>query len=163
MDNDLRLEIFNTPELAAMFDEMTLDLQHKVIAAGLRKSAKIVLEETEKNLYKATDSAAKIAKALGTKVPNGELAIMLGARKKGMGNLAHLFEDGTVQRFYTARKAAKQMNIRKGDRHATGKMTATHFFADAIESTQPEVMETLYKNVNDAMLKLIRKYNKVNK
>jgi hypothetical protein len=66
--------------------------------------------------------------------------------------MANWYEEGSEER------QTKTTNKKTG--HPTGKITATHFFAKALESTEKETIDSIYQKFCEAHEKIIAKYTK---
>jgi phage protein, HK97 gp10 family len=158
MNEETRLEIFGTKELSDLFNEMSTDIQKNVVNTGFRKASKIILDQAKTNLDQSTKAPEKFKKKLGTKAAQGELALLVGEKKGGAGSLAHLLESGTKKRYYkTSSKSSLFKKSVKGT-HYTGAMKATQFFENALDTTETQVITSIYDYIKQAFEKLITKY-----
>lgn len=161
--SEARLDIFKTQELADLFDEMSDEVKKNIVTKGFRKAAKLIIDQTNANLPAATKAASKFSKKLGTMATAGEYSLMVGMKKKGVGNLAHLIENGTVERYYKVRHPVWQYRQKNGTMQRTGKMTGQHFFEAALDSTENDVENSISDFICEAFEKLVAKYEKQSK
>jgi len=162
MLDETKLEIFGTEELAALFDEMSTEVQKNVVNIGFRKAGKILLDQIKNNLEGATKNSSKFTKKLGMKPVKEEFSMYVGFKRGGAANFANMLDQGTKERFYKTKTKAGFYRYKKNSTgmHKTGKINATNFFTNAIESTQEQVNTSVYQYISDAFTKLINKYNK---
>jgi len=161
MNDETALRIFGTKELASLFDEMSTDVKKNIVNTGFRKAGRIIIDKASENLNGVVKDPGKFRKSLGTKPDPAKMEMEVGMRRKGVGWKAHFFEGGTVDRYYK-KKSYKigPVNFKKtlGAPHFTGKIKASHFFENAVESTREEVTGSIFQFIKESFEKLIRKY-----
>lgn len=163
INEDELLKIFGTDELAKLFSEMREDLQKQTVIKAFRKAAKIIGNKLKDELQTSLKKSEKFVKQVGNKEDkkNNSPILMVGIKNKSYGKLSHLFENGTVERFYISSKNNSLFKKNaKGNKHNTGKIKGKKFFENTVNSTESEVNENIYNEIKQAFEKLINKYDK---
>lgn len=154
MNNDKLLKIFGTDELVKVFIEMDSQLQNTIMIRAYKMSAKIIIDEAKGNLggsYKGIQSS------LSYKYDYAKQQMAVGTMKRRGGQLAYIAESGTKERSY-------KTDFRKDSNetlHKTGKITATHFFSRAINTTEKNTTETIYNEIKKRFDIIVSKNNRV--
>ena len=170
--NDIDFKIINDVELLTLFKELNFSVQRKIVSAGIRKAAKPIIETAKANFnstkknksltgYADLNSSFKIEESKGDKNSIGYKVGVKYVDKTGKKNWYkyRFIEWGTNERTYVVKKRSL-FNEKKGSVKSTGKMTATHFFYDAVEARKEQVQQDISTEVTQALENTIKKYNK---
>jgi len=127
----ITIDARNIKVLEDYFDEQSTRDQRGIFIASYRKAVKPLVSEAKANAPRDT---GKLMRSIGTMDARNEIAILVGAMRP-KGSHGHLNEDGTAMRYYVTKKNKVQKS--------TGKMTASHFFEAAYNSTEDEIFRTV--------------------
>jgi hypothetical protein len=147
MDENKLMQIFGTTELVSLFEEMNKDIQTNILNKSFRKASKLIIDEAKNNLR---GSYKHVAESMGETFKKDIQTLNVGSIKKKGGYLAHIANKGTKERAY------KDKN---GQMHKTGKIIGNYFWDNAINSTEGNVEEVIYKDIKDRFEKLVQKKN----
>ena len=109
-------------------DLSTLD-QKKIFNSAFRKAAKPLVNRAKMT---APRRSGRLQKSIGTMSISGSINIIVGAVKRRGGWHGHLVEEGTEERFRKTKKGAR-----------TGSVTGTHFFENAYNASENEIINTI--------------------
>ena len=157
-DTKTMLEIFGTDQMFQMFVNLKEEIQDQIINKTFRKAAKILIAKSQYNLTGVIKDNPKlkytIKKSLGSSLKEFEKRIIIGTKKKYGGHLAHIFDNGTVARFYLTKS---------GRTHSTGSIKASHFFSGAITDTEQQIKDLISTDMKKRLSQYIKKMNKAAK
>ena len=151
--NEKLLEIFGTEELIKVFQEMDIEVKNVIILNAFTKSAKLIIDAAKVNLG---GSYTGVQSSLGFKYNYATQEMAVGTQKRKRGQLAHIVESGTKERSYQTVKDGKVSGL-----HKTGRIKAKHFFQRALNTTQKETIETIYKEIRNGFNTIINEKNNV--
>lgn len=149
---DVNVDASNVKYLEEFFNELATKDQRKLFLTAYRKAVKPLLEKA-----KATAPVGKtgnLRNSIGTSEVPSEIAILVGTLKRRKGWHGHLNESGTTER-YRRTKSGKQVS--------TGRMIGTHFFENAYEATEGQMVDSVNQEFYRAIDNAIIKYNKATK
>jgi len=151
--NEVQIESTDLVKLQRTFEDLEYRDQKSIMMSALRKAVKPTNEQAKRNIYHSV--TRNLFKSIGTLVYKNEIAVLVGARKKGgfHGWHGHLVEEGTVERQYITKK---------GNIHKTGRMNVSkpysHWLLRAVNSTEKEVTDTM----GDEWYNSIERFHKKN-
>ena len=153
---EVKINIINDKELLALFDELTPKVQNQVIMSGLRKAASIINEQAKRNFRavqknKSTTGYQDFNSMFKTKVMKDKVGVITGLQSYKEGYKYRWLDKGTEERQY---------KTKAGNIHKTGKIKATHFFTDAVESKMQEAQNNIQQAIENSMNKTVEKYNR---
>lgn len=138
------MELFGVKELDDFFASLTVKQQAKIIQQALKKGTKplvITARKLLKSRMKSKSRTKNLEKSVGfvpMKVSSKAFYISakVGARRSPpyRGFHGHLYDAGTVER-----------TTKKG--FSRGKMPATHFFTEAVNTTRAQTEQALSENI----------------
>jgi hypothetical protein len=135
-------------EFTKALNEYDSRLQKDVMRTGFNEASKPLIEAAKDNAV-----GENLKKSVGVKVSKGAGIATVGARKfrPYKGYLGHIQEEGTQDRQYISKK---------GKVHPTGRVTGNKWFSRAVEATEDLIYNGIVKTMEDALNKVIDKYNK---
>ena len=150
------MTIENIADFNALIADLDYSVKKEVLKKGYAKAAAPLIAAA-----RANTTSKRIQKSLGTKYysdANGGYALV-GARKFGRyaGFLALWKEEGTKERMT---KNKTRIWKRKMPAHSTGMITATHFFAKALDQTQEQIYNNMYETFVDTYYRVVKKYER---
>jgi hypothetical protein len=174
VDQGKLLEILGTEGLVKIFNELPGEATDAIINTSFRKAARMIMADAESNLEGVVKTDAKhkysIKKSLSLASDKNTKQVLVGTRKKVGGQLAHLFDAGTVSRRYITKAGTSNKNgvtkrynvfTKAGQVHKTGAIKKSNFFANAVESTESPIAEFMRDDLTARIAKLVRKYDKL--
>lgn len=150
MDQNKLMQIFGAEELVSMFEDLSIQLQNRILQSSFKEAAKIIISEAQGNLG---GRYSHVSNSFTTTMKRDIQTLNVGASKKKGGYLAHIANSGTKERGYTTKL---------GNYHKTGKITPNYFWDNALVASETQVEEVIYKEVKDQFDKMISK-NKTGK
>lgn len=160
--DNIDIKFINDAELLALFKELVITEQSKIINAGIRKAAKPIIDQAKSNFnerkknksltgYKDLNSSFKVEPLKKVDV----IGVKVGVKyvsKTGRNNYYKYrwIEWGTNERFTKAKK-----------KRFTGKMEATHFFYDAVAARKEQAQKEVANAITQQMQTTINKYEKM--
>lgn len=152
MSVKIKIDDRDAVKLRQAFQEMQVYDQKKIFNAALRKATRPTVLAGKSNA--PVGKTGNLKRSIGTIIPRNEVAIIIGARRRGgfKGHHGTIVEEGTVARQYTTKL---------GNIHRTGRMKGSgsyaHFLSKAVRSTEPHVLNTMgdewYKSIQKFMAK----------
>jgi hypothetical protein len=139
----------NIQVLENFFNEQSTRDQRGIFIAAYRKAVKPLVSQAKANApvgrsyveagtrmgdLSGWHVGGGLRQSIGTKEVKNEVAIIVAAMRP-KGSHGHLVEDGTNIRSYMTKKNHVRKNV--------GKVTATHFFENAFNSTSEQVYGTI--------------------
>ncbi len=149
MDNNKLMQIFGTEELVKMFEDMSSEIQNKILTTSFRKASKIILDEAKNNLR---GTYKHVYTSLGDSMQRDIQTLNIGTIKKKGGYLSHIVNAGTKERAY---------RTKNGKMHKTGKIIGNNFWDDALTNTESDVEQVIYTDIVERFNKIIQKNNTV--
>jgi hypothetical protein len=141
----IQIDTRNIQVLEDFFKDMAYSDKRKIFISAFRKCAKPILAAARVTVPRRT---GKLARSLGSDTVRDEISLIAGAMRRRGGHVAHLVESGTVERQYRSKK---------GVIHRTGKLTATHFFENAYNSTEAGNEQTIADEIFSEVFRRIDK------
>ena len=158
----INIDVTELKQLETFFDGLNRRDQKKIIISSYRKAVRPLLAAARANLVGHNKSFG-IYRSMGTIEDKNYIAIDVGSktntrtvRRSGGRNYiskvwyAHLLEKGTVERIQrrqSFRKGAKIRGTHAGK--STGRMPATHFFENAYNQTENQIIGSYTRTVRD--------------
>lgn len=151
---DLTIKIINDKELLQLFNELNNVTQNRIIQSGLKEAAKPILQQAKQNFEIRKKNKSKTNYANINSFFKIESNRLKDGVKIGVKNYykARWIEWGTAERFYITKKNKVK--------HNTGKITATHFFYDAVNTRKDEAQRNINNYIIKALNQTISKYSK---
>lgn len=151
---EVKIDIINDKELLKLFNELQTVYQNRVIQQGLRKAAQPILQQAKQNFNTRKKNKSKtgykdLSKYFKIEGNRDKTGVKIGVKNYYK---ARWIEWGTVDRYYKTKRNKTE--------HFTGKIVATHFFYDAVETKKNEAQQQVSKCIIDALNKLVAKYDK---
>lgn len=151
---EITIDASKIAQLEEFFNELSTLDQRKIFMTAFRRAAKPLVQRAKATA--PVGDTGTLRKSIGTiEVPN-EIALIVGAKNTGAnkGWYGHFLEDGVSQERFRKTKKGKA---------STGKLVGTHFFENAYEGTEEEVMEAVegeyYAAIDNAIVKFNKKKN----
>lgn len=144
----LKVDLQTEQAIQYLIRNLEIFEQNKALREGLRDAARIFEREGRSNLLSAATGVAsgEMLRGVSSRIRVSRKAsepTVVGFRRP-RGNLAHLVDLGTKERFY--KKIGKN-----GKRKSVGRMPANYFFTDArIEGEKP-AMDAIYDGIQRAI------------
>lgn len=153
---DLTIDVINDKELLKLFNELIPNVQNKIIQGGYKQAGKIILDQAKSNLKsvrknKSTSGYKGFNSMFKTKALRKP---MIGARVGVSGR------EGYKYRWQNYGTEERQYISKTGKAHKTGKITATYFFNNAVDSKKDEALNSVNRAITDSMNRTVKKYNK---
>jgi len=144
----IEINITNNAELQKLFTELQPSVQNKIVLAGMRESAKIILQEAKSRFKTKAKGKSKtgykyINKSFTTEPMKSTFGLRVGIKNYKM----RWIEWGTADRYYK-------------NKHYTGKLEPTNFFYGAVKAKQEEASKYVSEAIIKSLEKTIKKYNK---
>ncbi len=162
--NDVNLDIINDKELLKLFNELDVRVQSRVINAGFRKAANLIMKQAKANLKQIKKGKSKTGYANINRIfkiqplkSDGNIGVKAGITKEGYKY--RWLNWGTDNRKYTIkkRKFFKKNNVKE---HNTGLIKPSHFFSNAVDSTKGEAQKNVNEAIINSLKNVIRKYER---
>jgi HK97 gp10 family phage protein len=157
-DTKTMIEIFGTDQMFQLFVNLKNDIQDQIINKTFRKAARILIKDAQGKLTGVVADNPKskytLKKSLSATLKQFEKRIIIGTKKKYGGHLAHIFDNGTIARYYLTKS---------GRKHNTGNIKASHFFSSAITDTEQQIKDLISSDMLKRLNQTIKKQNKVTK
>lgn len=148
MDKNKLVKIFGADDLIKLFEEMDRTNQDNILSRSFREGAKLIISEAQGNLK---GKYTHVQKALGMIFRKDIQVLNTGSILRKGGQLAHITNNGTKERFY---------KTKNGNIHKTGRIIASHFWDLAVDTTKESVEQLIYKDIRKRFENLIAKQNK---
>lgn len=157
------VQIINDAQLQRLFTELVPAVQNKIVLQGMRSSAQVILQQAKSN-FKARAKGKSINnyKTFNKSFSTEPLRSTFGL-KVGIKNYKYRWiEWGTEDRYYKKGTKRSIFRNRKDNSagHYTGKIVATHFFFDAVNSKKDEAQKKVSDAIVQSLEKTVAKYNK---
>jgi len=161
----ISIEIINDKELFNLFNDLETKLQNKIVVAGMKTAANIILKKAKENFQsvkkdKSLTNYSKLNSFFKVQpLQNPDLntfGLKLGITKQGYK--LRWINWGTNERFY--KKSKKSYFKKSAKEHKTGKIEQTDFFYLAVESSKSEANNKVSQAIIDSLNKTVNKYNK---
>lgn len=149
MDKTKLVKIFGTEELIKLFEEMNETNQDQILNMSFREGAKLILSAAKGNLK---GRYTHVQNALGMQYRKDINVLNVGSILRKGGQLAHITNNGTKERFY---------KTKAGNIHKTGRIIASHFWDFAVENNLSDAENIIYKDIKKRFENLIAKNNKI--
>lgn len=149
MDSNKLIEILGTEDLVKLFEEMDIFNQNKILFSSFKEGAKIIISEARNNLK---GSYTHVSNSLGVKQDKSTQSLKVGALYTNGGQLAHIANAGTKERYY---------KTKNGQVHKTGRIIGSRFWDNALTSTETQVEQAIFKSVKEKFDELLQKRNKL--
>lgn len=143
MSNVFGLQIQGINQLNLQFNQLTIQLQKKIVKTAFRKITKPIITESRQKLRNWQNSNIRrkpltknTSKSLGLKIFKSGTGLIIGARVTGgfKGQLAYIIDKGT-----TIRKTNSGYN--------RGKINASNFFSSTVQQHQNSVITDVQNQV----------------
>ena len=141
MDQKKLFQIFGTENLVNLFNDLDKENQTKILNTSFRKASKLIIDQAKNNLR---GSYKHVSDSLKAQARNDINVMNVGTVKKLGGQLASISNSGTKERF-----------TKSG--YKRGRIKANYFWDNAIEGTEKQVEETIFKDIKDRFEKLVQK------
>lgn len=150
------INITNDKELQKLFTELKPAVQNKIVLAGMRSSATIILGQAKSNFKSNQKNKSKTGyKNFNKSFTTEPMSSNFGLRV-GIKNYKYKWiEFGTEDRWLSSKTNKKK--------HFVGKIQPTHFFFDAVTSKKTEALNKVSTAIIDSLEKTVKKYNATNK
>lgn len=142
---ELEIKLIDYDRVMKAVENLSNIDKNKVIKQGLRDATALYIRAGRSNLKSRMKNPKGVTGNLIGSFKNKVKRLKLGALAgfDGFGAHAHLVNDGTVERF-----------TKQG--YARGKMTANHFWTDAISANENSAIEKVYDGISRAIQNLIK-------
>jgi HK97 gp10 family phage protein len=147
---DKFIQTYGFNALKRTLDNMAFKDKRRILIPALKRASKPTLEMAVAN--SPVGKTGNLKKSLGQIAVGNEMAIIIGARKKGgfKGFHGGLIDFGTMMRFRKTKGNAP-----------TGMVKPTGFFSRAVRSTKKQAVDTLSKEWQKGVAKMIIRDNKL--
>jgi len=153
---DLTLEIINDKDLLKLFNELIPKVQNRIIQGGYKQAGKIINDQAKSNLLGVRKNKSKTGyKGFNSIFKTNSLRKPTIGAKVGLSSKV-----GYKYRFQNFGTEDRQYKTSTGKMHKTGKISATHFFDDAVKQKKDEALRSVNQAITNSMNKTVRKYNK---
>jgi len=153
---DLTIDVINDKDLLKLFNELIPKVQNRIILGGYKQAGKIILSQAKSNLL----SRRKNKSLTGYKGFNSMFKTST-LRKPTIGAKVGLSSKvGYKYRFQNFGTAERQYRTKTNKIHKTGKISASHFFDDAVNSKKDEALRSVNQAIVDSMNKTVKKYER---
>ncbi|MZQ50432.1 MAG: hypothetical protein GT598_15650 [Bacteroidales bacterium] len=157
------IEIINDAELRKLFTELIPSVQNRIVLSGMRNASKIILQQAKSNFKgrqknKSLTNYSNFNKSFTTEPMRSTFGLKVGVK-----NYKYKWiEWGTDDRYY--KRGVKRSTWRKrkdnSGGHYTGKIIATNFFFDAVNSRKEQAKKIVSEAIVQSLEKTVAKYNK---
>ena len=154
-----KLTIINDVELYKLFTELTPKVQNKIINTGLKNAARLIVNQAKKN-FKATKKGKS---KTGYSALNSSFKVKeMKSRAGVIAGMSH--REGYKYRFLNygvpTDGGNRSYKMKSGKEHNTGKIEATNFFTDAVNSKKETAQKDVQEAITKSMNKTVERYNK---
>jgi len=157
------INIINDKELQKLFLELVPAVQNRIVLQGMRTASKIILQQAKTN-FKSSQKNKSLTgyKNFNKSFTTEPMRSTFGLRV-GIKNYKYRWiEWGTEDRYY--KKGTKRSVLRKRKNnsagHYTGKIIATNFFFNAVNSRKEQVGKIVSEAIVQSLEKTVAKYNR---
>lgn len=160
------IELKNLQAYLRTLDQIPEALRSRAITAGMQAAAKVVNEQAKRNLWatkkgkSTTDYAyySSLFRIENMKPKPGQLAgVKAGVQSPKHGYKLRFLEFGTAPRRYMITANLTQSPAwkwkKRGTYHATGRITATHFFYSAVDAKKLQAFSVIEGAIKKALAK----------
>ncbi|TLX78407.1 hypothetical protein E9993_01630 [Labilibacter sediminis] len=158
MSDSVKIKLLGDEELNNLFQDLSKGSKKSILISAFRKASKPLVNQAKQNLSgtKYTD----IAKSIGVKGARNKPLLTIGARKFGQwkGQLGHIVNTGTKDRYYTIKKG-----LFKSKQQFTGKIEGNHFWDNAIDTTKGQVVGSIEDELTKSFIRFVKRANNRNK
>ncbi len=156
------IQIINDAELQRLFSELVPSVQNRIVLGGMREASKPILQQAKSNFKskqknKSTTGYKNFNKSFATEPMRSTFGL-----KVGIKNFKYRWiEWGTEDRYYKKGSKRSVWRRRKDNSagHYTGKVIATNFFFDAVNSRKEEAQKKVSDAIVQSLEKTVSKYN----
>jgi hypothetical protein len=150
----MAMTVENLTEFNSMLNDLDVSIRKEVMKKGYSAAVKPLISAAKEGI----PNIHRLQKSLGSKYYADSNSAEVGARKgRYAGFFANFFEEGTKDR---QTKTQTKIFKRKRTGHPTGHITATHFWKNAMDSTEAQVFDGMYQAFIDTYNKVVRKYER---
>ena len=151
MKNDIDFKV-DYKDLMADFGKLKVTVQNRAIESGLRKSARVILNQVKQNFQSVKKNKSKTNYANFNKLLR--IQSIRNRAKNGIGVKLGFTRAGYKYRWINWGTNARTTEKRK---HNTGLVNQTNFFYNAVKQTEEQVFKSIEKNVIEQIRRVLKK------